>query len=780
MTSKALYRKLALGGLWLLIAVPAVCQRAPYNTRFKAGTLRGNRNIAFGRLQKESLRHSHFAGHYYVVLQFDRLPDRQSRDALAASDIRLFDYIPDHSYLAEVGESFSVNELRQYGISNLAAMPPELKLAPALAQHPEEYLRRPGALIAVTWFGSLDSLSAVRQISAAGAAIVPSRVRPARTVFVRISTSAVLGRLSALPFVCYLAPQSLTPRALNYDNRASHGADALSAPSGRNLLGNGVVIGVGDDTDPYTHVDFTGRQIDRFGAPPGSGHGVHTSGSAAGGGILDPYGEGMAPRSTLVSQYFSDIILDAPVYITDYDMTLTSNSYTDYDNGCINDGTYDALANYTDAQAFMYPNLLHSFAAGNDGAYTCSPYPLQYATIKSGFQAAKNILTIGNDNNANYNISYTSSCGPVNDGRIKPEIVAGGTNVYSTWPNNTYVTTSGTSMAAPAVTGTLALLVERYRQLHPGADPSSALLKALVCNTATDLGNPGPDYVYGFGSVNALAAVSMLENNQYATASVNNGNTVSSTINVPSGTAQLRVMLCWTDYPGAPYAAAALVNNLDLTVADPGSTIHHPLILNPDPAHVGDIAVEGIDTLNNIEQVVINNPTGGAFTIGVSGTSVPQGPQNYAICWQVIQPSVQLLYPYGNETWVPGQTENIRWNAYGTGSSTFTIDYSADNGATWTTINNAVPAVTAGVYAWTVPGTATTGGIIRLTANSTGYSDQSHFPICILGQPTLSVTNPCQGYAQLTWSAVPSASSYDVMRLVGDTMQKVASTAATT
>ncbi len=239
-------------------------------------------------------------------------------------------------------------------------------------------------------------------------------------------------------------------------------------------------------------------------------------------------------------------------------------------------------------------------------------------------------------------------------------------------------------------------------------------------------------------------------------------------------------MLCWTDYPAAPYAATALVNNLDLTVTDPGAVVHHPLILNPDPAHVGDVAVEGIDTLNNIEQVVINNPAAGAFTIAVNGTDVPQGPQSYAITWQVIQPSIQLLYPYGNETWVPGNTENIRWNAYGTAANTFTIDYSTDNGSTWTTISNAVPASASGVYPWTVPATATNGALIRVTANSTAYTDQSHYPITILGQPTLTVTTPCQGYAQLNWTSVPSATSYDIMQLQGDSMVKIAGTAGTT
>ena len=780
MKTKTLYKPL-LGSLLLFLCLVSKisAQQAPIVSRFKEGTLAGNKNIINNQFRKSTLIPMHFAGKYYVVLQFERLPDPRQKQELESLGVRLSDYIPGRSYLASVDTGFSPSDLRRNGVSNVAPLPTAFKLSRQLTQYPDDYFSRPDALIAVSWFGAIDSAEAVHQIAAAGGAIVGTRIHSSHTVFIRPAGPGVLSKISSLPFVSYLSPQPMTPKALNYNNRATHGADALAAPAGKNLRGDGVFIGIGDDTDPYTHIDFSGRQIDRFAAPPGSGHGVHTSGTAAGGGILNPYYQGMAPHSMLISQYFSDIILEAPVYLGDYDMTLTSNSYTDYDYGCAYDGLYDFLANYTDAQAWAYPTLLHSFAAGNDGDFTCTPFPLQYATVKSGFQSAKNILTVGDIYNGDYTINNASSCGPVNDGRIKPEIVAGGTNIFSTWPNNNYISATGTSMASPTVAGTIALLLQRYRQLHGNTDPTSALLKALVCNTANDLGNPGPDYFFGFGSINALAADQALENNQFATGQLANGNNNTSTINVPAGSQQVRVMLCWTDYPAAANAAVALVNNLDLTVTDAGGTVHHPLILNPDPSHVGEPAVEGVDNLNNIEQVVINNPSGGAFTISVNGTDIPQGPQPYALTWQVIQPSVQLLYPFGNEIWVPGSAESIRWSAYGTGASTFTIDYSTDNGVSWTTITNSAPAAANSVYPWTVPATVTNTALVRVTANSTAYTDQTHFPITVLGQPTLTGTNPCQGYAQLNWSAVPSATSYDVMELKGDSMVKIAGTAGT-
>ena len=75
-------------------------------------------------------------------------------------------------------------------------------------------------------------------------------------------------------------------------------------------------------------------------------------------------------------------------------------------------------------------------------------------------------------------------------------------------------------MASPTATGILALITERYRQLHGGDYPDGALLKTLVTNSAVDLGNPGPDFTYGFGMINGRTTVDALEQNHYFTGSV--------------------------------------------------------------------------------------------------------------------------------------------------------------------------------------------------------------------------------------------------------------------
>ncbi|HEV2482812.1 MAG TPA: S8 family serine peptidase, partial [Puia sp.] len=755
----------------------------PGFVHLKNGVIPIRRNIADASLRKDSLRAVHFRRHYYVLAQFDSLPDSSRRVAMAAEGLHLYDYVSDRTYLAELQDSLDLPTLKRYELGGIFTLPGRSKLSSTLQNEPAEEIHRTDKLIAIGYFGTTPESEIRQGLTAAGAVLQAVKFQPPRVLFARVGDTASLRRLAALPYVSYLASQPIQPKPLNYNNRAAQGADALGASSGLRLYGDGVVVGIGDDADPSSHVDFTGRLLVRTPAPLNQ-HGTHTTGSVAGGGILNPMYQGMAPHATVVSQYFSDILANASVYVSEYDMLLTNNSYTDYDNGCINDGQYDALAYATDAQLDSYAGLNHIFAAGNDGYLTCTPYPYEYATVKSGFQSAKNTISVGNIDNTNasgsnvYGIGRSSSAGPTADGRIKPELVAGGMNVISTLPSNTYGSSAGTSMAAPDVTGTLALLAQRYRQLY-GGDPYGVVLKTLACISATDLGNPGPDYLYGYGALNGLAADKVLEGGQFAFTPINNGQTRNLTLGgIPAGAAQLKVMICWNDYPAAPYSATTLVNNLDLTVKTPTGVVHYPLILDPTPANVANNAVEGVDNVNNIEEVVINNPPAGSYTISIAGTSVPYGPQYVALAYMLVQPGITMQYPYGSETWVPGNPEVIRWNATDGGTNPFTIAYSADNGATWTTINNSVPG-NSQMYNWTTPATATNQALIRVSRNGTAYSGTCTYPFVVLGQPVVTGTSPCQGYAQLSWSAIPSATSYDIMQLVGDTMVKVASTTGT-
>ena len=705
-------------------------------------------------------------------MQFDQLPGEEEKKMLASRGVRLFDYLHANAFTAEIADSSSLHEISNFHVVAVFAQIPDSKISQKIFPGFLETLDK-SDLIAISYFGTMEKSVVAAELARTGAQIVQTKIQPRHVVFVKCSYP-VIQKIAQLPFVAYIGKQSSQVVELNYNNRAIHAVDAVSASSGRNLQGTNVAIGVGDNGDPSTHIDFAGRLIVRSSQTPAT-HGTHTTGTTGGAGILNVKYKGMAPQSTLISQQFDDIIFNAPTLIHDYNMVLTNNSYFQGANGCPGEGEYDALSNYLDEQLTENGSLQHVFAAGNDGALTCSPYPAFFATIKSGYQCAKNALTVGAIDNSTYGIKVGSSRGPVNDGRLKPEIMAGGQNIISTITNNNYAASSGTSMASPTVTGTLALLYQRYRQLHGGADPTAALIKAIACNSADDLGNPGPDYTFGFGMLNARTAVEAIEGTHYFMGTMNNGGSANFAINsIPSGAYQLKIMLYWPDAPAAAFVPNALVNDLDLSVLSPDASVHHPLILDDSPANVNVNAVEGIDHSNNIEQVVINNPVAGNYSITVKGTSIPIGPQNFVVAYQLINPSVTVEYPFGNNEFVPGETENIRWSAYGGDPNSFTIEYSPDNGSTWNLINNNVPSANR-LYAWTVPATATNQGLIRVTRNGLGFADVSDFPFTVLGQATLTVSNPCPGYAQLNWNSIPSATGYEIMMLTGDSMRTIAS-----
>ena len=119
-----------------------------------------------------------------------------------------------------------------------------------------------------------------------------------------------------------------------------------------------------------------------------------------------------------------------------------------------------------------------------------------------------------------------------------------------------------------------------------------------------------------------------------------------------------------------------------------GSITHLPLILDPSPANVNNNAVQGVDRVNNIEQVVIDNPVAGNYDLNVNAFALPYGPREYVVTYQMDMNGVTVEYPFGDEKMVPGETEVIRWNAYGDEANTFTLEYF--DGTSWNLIDTNV------------------------------------------------------------------------------------------
>ncbi len=471
----------------------------------------------------------------------------------------------------------------------------------------------------------------------------------------------------------------------NVNAAISTGANLLRvAPF--SLTGSGVKIGVWDGGSALaTHVEFGGRLTVMDGAPV-IDHATHVAGTLAASG-LDPLARGMASGATIISYDWTSDIAEmtangASTAADSGKIRLSNHSYNfvagwTYVGGGVtwewnglgttatgleNDfGTYNTPAREADTLAANLPYYLMFRAAGNDridnpvngstvalspgGAavtYNSASHPAGDSVYRGGFDTiafsalAKNVITIGSvsdavsgglRSSAAASASSFSSWGPTDDGRIKPDLVANGDSLYSTLGGGTtsYGYSSGTSMASPNACGSASLLVNLYSGLYPGQAMRASTLKGLLLHTADDLGQPGPDYKYGWGLMNIQKAADLLQAayNAPAQAAILE-NQLSSTVlsrTLPfawDGVSPLRATLSWTDAAGTATTTSEsrtsrLVNNLNLRLISPTGTVHLPYIMpfvgTWTQASMDLPATTGTNNTDNVEQVFIASPT---------------------------------------------------------------------------------------------------------------------------------------------------------------------------
>jgi hypothetical protein len=721
-------------------------------------------------------------GKSFAVLQFEQLPSESSKEELAASGIQLLEYISGNAYTICITKNIDHAILQKAGARSILELSSLQKMHPAMAKgiFPSWAIKTPGMVDVWISFPKTISFDEIRDLlQSKNIEIASTQYGRYHVIGLRIIRNR-LQEIASLPFIEYIEPAPHGDQLLNYESRNNSKGNVLNAATsvgGYNLEGSGVVIGVGDDSDPQYHIDFNGRLID-FGPAAYAYHGTHVYGTVGGAGNKYELFKGYAPKSTMVVQNLSEILSNAPTYVADFGMVITNNSYGDVVGNCDYMGYYDLQSRVLDQMAIDLPNLQNVFAAGNNGGLTCLNYPSAFCTVLSGYQSAKNVLTIGATDRVG-GITSFSSRGPVKDGRTKPEVMADGLFTISTVPDDIYGPQPGTSMAAPAVAGGLGLLYEKYRLQNSGANPKSGLMKALLCNGAADLGNAGPDYTYGFGGMNLLRSVNMLSNNRYFISTISNGGNNTYAISVPANTAKLKITLYWNDPAAVAFASQALVNDLDLELTTPGPSVVFPYKLDTIPANVNNNATQAADHINNIEEIVINNPATGTFTATVKGTSVASGPQEYFVVYDIIPVETKITYPVGGEMFGPGETHTIQWESYGDPTNNFTVEYSINNGSTWTTISNNVSA-NLRQFPWLVPALPTNQALVRVSKNGTVItSTSSTFTILEIPIATLSATQ-CEGYISLDWAAIPGATDYEIFQLKGKGMVSVGTTTATT
>ncbi|WP_259069991.1 S8 family serine peptidase [Mucilaginibacter sp. X4EP1] len=441
------------------------------------------------------------------------------------------------------------------------------------------------------------------------------------------------------------------------------------------------------------HQEFIGKTITLEDTVSIIDHATHVAGTMIAHGVYAP-AKGMAFNAgTLHSYYFDNDVSKMSAAASN--LLLSNHSYGDEAGWNFNDisnrwewyglpgdsvdynfGFYGQRTQQWDQIAFNAPYYLIVESAGNARAYPGpavgddyygyasatnqtlidkGPRPVSISSntwydVISTTGNAKNILTVGAVNPLPFGPATTSSIsiasfgswGPSDDGRVKPDIVGDGVDVLSTGSSGpeSYIVLSGTSMSAPNVTGSLYLLQEYYAEKNGGNFMRAATLKGLACHTAIDAGNPGPDYIYGWGLLNMTAAAQAITNN--GTKSLIKENILQQgqqqTYKVTaSGNGVLSATISWTDPAGTPTPDGTvnsrtpkLVNDLDIRISD-STTTYLPWVL--DPSNPSAVATTGNNILDNIEQVYIPGAVPGkayAITVSHKGT-LTGGSQDYSL-----------------------------------------------------------------------------------------------------------------------------------------------------
>lgn len=420
--------------------------------------------------------------------------------------------------------------------------------------------------------------------------------------------------------------------------------------------------------------------------------------------------------------------------------TPSNTTYDMQGSYIVNDKLYDLLV-YSDPSYIIVKSAGNSFGMGTNAyspqtanfkkyyknssgvwtefattdtapSFNCSQ---GYDCISPG-SVAKNIISVAASdritaNEGRYTTSADvihssySSAGPRDDGGIKPDITAVGTNVASATTENNSVgssggeTGSGTSYSAPIVTGIIGLWTQINKQLFSGSLLNAASAKTLMIHSALEAGsNPGPDAQSGWGFINAKKGAELLVGKSNNTIIFNDEVLTSGTPNkktvTASGSEPLKVTISWVDpeYPNVDNTTSLsnlhnsriskLINDLDLRIIDTdNNTVYLPWRLDYNNPLM---ALKGDNTVDNVEQVIVDNPVAGRnyrIEITNKGTlrnnSSENAPQNYSIIVtgysQVLGTKESKVGALSNLAVSPSVTKDVTNILKAPKKSTFTI-----------------------------------------------------------------------------------------------------------
>jgi len=471
------------------------------------------------------------------------------------------------------------------------------------------------------------------------------------------------------------------------------------------LTGEGIEISVWDGGAVLgTHREFAegedSRIFMRESELSESNHSTHVAGTMVASGV-DEDARGMAGMARVFSWDYNDDLAEMAVAAIE-GIVVSNHSYGPlcgwyynssselwfwYGDPEISEdedysfGFYNEVSADVDYIAWSAPHYLIVKSAGNDRNDVPAEQPVEHLVWDGGWVQStqvreqdggedgydcltpravpKNILTVGAVDD-NRNLSSFSAFGPTDDGRIKPDVLTNGTDVYSSIASsdNSYDSMNGTSMSAASATGSISLLHQLQQDLQPGKVLLSSTMKALLIHTADESGLlVGPDYQHGWGILNIKEAADLMQLNfgnggrNVYEGSINEGETLTIPLEITALSPELKITICWTDPPGVASEPALnpgeskLINDLNLELIQTGipqSVL--PWIL--DPEHPEAPATRGVNHVDNVEQVFLADPSMGDYQLRISHSgSLSGGSQSYSLIISGISAPADILPP---------------------------------------------------------------------------------------------------------------------------------------